>query len=419
MTLPTTDLHPLSSQQQRMIDFIAGPTDSYYLQLDAFVLQGDVSPQALRTALVHVLDRHDILRAAYPVGQPGYRVLDTGDALIDLIHTEISAGTYSTTEEALEAGAESLRRPLVLASEPPLRTWLATLADGTWVLMIAGHHLALDAWSFMLFYEDLAAEYRAALDNSAPRARPQQYVRAQAAAGSAVLEGWSELLGRDYRSTRELAASADGPMGPGLVLRQSWDGLGARVAAVAKNLSATPFVIGAAAMMQALREVLEDDQVILGTAFAGRTTAAATEAMGYYSTTLFLGEDLSAHNSERDLVVALNRSLRSWHGAPRVQWEDLLAQHQAEDLYPIKFSFQPKELTERQLALPGVSARKVTLRRTVLNARRPVDLVVAYDRNAVSAAMTVRTDAVPEPTAQRLLDFFGGYLVAFADKYAS
>ncbi|MFF4815461.1 condensation domain-containing protein [Kitasatospora sp. NPDC001309] len=413
-TTPAT-VHPLSPQQRRMLEFIGGRVDSYYLMVEAFVLKGDLDVRALRQAVGHVLDRHEVLRSAFPADQDGYRTIGAASELIDRIWTEASGGNFASADEALAAGLDTAARPMDLDGEPPLRMWLTRLRSDEAVLIVCGHHLVFDAWTFMLFYEDLAAEYRAVTTGGRPRRVPPQYPDAQAPHDDTALDGWSELLGRRYRGIRALDAAAETPKGPGAVHRRVWPGLSAGVVAAAKNHSVTPFVLASVAMLQALSDVLGDQEVLFGSAYAGRTTAASANALGYYSTTLFVGEDLGAHASVAELISSVGSGLKQWHHGARIQWEDLLARYDAEDLYPVKFAFQPKELAERQLKLPGIGTSRIAGPNTAPSARRPVDLIGSYDADAVTVSMTARTDVLTEDQATALIDAFGERLTALAE----
>ncbi|MEV7020608.1 condensation domain-containing protein [Kitasatospora sp. NPDC093558] len=408
-------VHPLSPQQLRMLEFIGGRTDSYYLMVEAFVLKGELDVDALRQAVLRVLDRHEVLRSVYPAGQDGYRTTGSGTDLIDRIWTEAPGGNFASADEALAAGLDTATRPMSLDVEPPLRMWLTRLDPAEAVLIVCGHHLVFDAWTFMLFYEDLAAEYRAITTGGKSRRLPPQYAEAQAPQDERALDGWSVLFGRQYRRTRELDAAAEAPKGPGAVHRRVWPGLSAGVVGAARRHSVTPFVIASVAMLQALADVLGDQEAVFGSAYAGRTTAASANALGYYSTTLFVGEDLSAYQSADELIASVNSGLKRWHHCARIQWEDLLAHYDADDLYPVKFAFQPKELAERQLKLPGIETSRTSRKKANLSARRPVNFIGSYDADAVSVSMITRTDALTDEQAAALIDGFGRHLAALAE----
>ena len=392
----------LTTQQERMRAFIGGMQDTYYLMIESFVLRGSLDRAALQRAVTEVLARHDVCRAVYPT-DGGYRVAGSAQELIGTVWADGGAGL--TTGEALRAGLAHCSRPLTLDREPPLRFWVAEVAADEHVVVIAGHHLVFDAWTFMLFYEELAMAYRGeALPD------PVQYADAQPPSDPAALDGWDGLFCPGYRRTRALAASvASVPKGPAVVHRRQWPGLTKRVTAAAKHYRVTPFVIGSVAFARALADILGDSEVIFGSAYAGRTSPAAASALGYYSTTLFVGVDLAGRDTA-DLAGTVRDDLRRWHRTPRIQWEDLLTRYRAEDLYPVKFAFQPTEMAERKLQLPHVSTEKVHQERPDVTARRPVDLIASYDADGVTASMTARTDGLSRTEAEALVDGFGAYL---------
>jgi hypothetical protein len=266
----------------------------------------------------------------------------------------------------------------------------------------------------MLFYEDWAAEYRALGSGQAARRVPAQYAEAQPGKNAPQLEEWATLLNRPYRAIRALSAAADAPKGPGIVHRRAWPGLTAAVESAAKRFSVTPFVVASAAMLRSIADVFGDTEAIFGSAYAGRTSAAAANALGYYSTSLFVGADLAIHDTAERLVRHLHDELRRWHNAPRIQWEDLLDEHDARDVYALKFAFQPVDLAERKLLLPGADTTKLRREKSNLTARRPVDLIGTYNRTDVTASMIVRADVVAEHDAEKLIDQFGHRLAELA-----
>lgn len=402
----STNEFPITSQQVAMLDFIDGRTDDYYLMVEAFHLRGPIDIAVLRDSVVSVVLRHEVLRAVFPADSALYRVLPLADDMISDLFT-VSEGHTTSVPEALAAGVAHVSTAIALDEQPPFRIWVCPVDAESTVIAIGGHHLVFDAWSFMLFYEDLAAEYKRIRDSGPERPTPPQYTSARPAQAP-PLDGWSDLFDRPYKGIRELQASAATPKGAAAMLRRTWSDFGNDVAVAAKGFGVTPYVLGAAAMLSALAEMLDDKQVIMGTAYAGRASAASVNAMGYFSTTLFVGADLGG---EQDLVSGIDSILRQWHRAPRIQWEDLLDHYRARDVYPVKFSFQPTHLASPALVLDGAATER--LRPSGgggMVARRPIDVLVGYDAKNINAGLVYRTDAVDEPSAVALLDNFAQQL---------
>jgi hypothetical protein len=105
------------------------------------------------------------------------------------------------------------------------------------------------------------------------------------------------------------------------------------------------------------------------------------------------------------LVAHLNEQLRRWYRGPRVQWQPLLERYGAADAYAVKFALSPGDFARSGLSLDGLSVERLAPPADRL-ARRPLDLLAAYDDEAVTAYLTYRTDVVGREAAEGLLDRF-------------
>lgn len=402
-----------SVQQRAMIDFIDPVSDRYYLMTEVFRYAGTVRADALREATLRMLARHDVLRSLYRADGT-FVVPGTADAVIDEVFWILEGP--SRVSEAVAAIRESICCPMDLTRERPLRVRLWSSPDATeHVVGLAVHHLCADAWSQVLLHEGLAAAYtEASSGDPAALPTPGQYrdLATISEAGPEALDAWASMLRRPYRGVCEIQARAVDRRGPGSVVVREWAGLAPAVKSAAKEHRVTPFVIGASAFLVALGDVLGDPEVIIGSALAGRTSPAAAESIGYFATSMFLGVDVSAGRSV--VIEQVARSVRSWTTGPRIQWEALLSAHEAEDLYPFKFAFQPEHLANRRLRIPGATVVPVHAGAVVDSARRPFDCIASYDRTSVQLQATFRTDVFDRPQAERLIDRFGDELRAVA-----
>jgi hypothetical protein len=394
---------PLAVQQQLMLDFIGTRVDDSYLNVEAFHVRGRLDIGRLRQALCAVLERHEVLRARFPSGRPVYEVLPMSAELIDRVFRW--APDALTLADAVAAGTSWVGRPMALDQEPPLRMWVCRVASEDTAVLFGGHYLVFDAWSFMLFYEDLAAEYEHPADDP-ERSRPPQYACVDAGANTSDTEDWSELFDREYRALRDLDRQATTRTGPAGVLRHSWDDLGEGLRTAARVSGVTPFVVGAAAMLGALSDLLGDPEVIVGSAYAGRATAASVRAIGYFATTIFFSADLDAPGGSAALLRRINDQLRRWHTSPRVQWQPLLARYQAADTHPAKFAFLPMDFARPQLVLDGLPTERLAPT-AVRTARRPIDLLAGYDSTTITATLTYRRDVLDPDAAHTLVNRFG------------
>jgi condensation domain-containing protein len=399
---PEPGQRPLTVQQRAMLDFIGTRVDDYYINLEAFHACGPFDLSAFRGALSAVVARHEAIRSIFPARGDCREVLPATDGLTDsiLLVTRDVPGVAS----AIRAGAAWAGAAMALDRRPALRVWIGRIGPADTVLVFAGHYLVFDAWSFMLFYEDLAVQYGRARGGGHPVKPAPQYGDVLFESSPGALDGWSGLFGRPYVKLRELRRRTPSRLGPGnvLVRRGAVDG---SVEEAAKAWRVSPFVLGAAAMLRTVSDTLHDSQVIIGSAHAGRMTADAVRAIGYAATTIFLGADLARTTAAGELIKQLNDQLMRWHGGERIQWQPLLEHYRATDAYAVKFAFQPDSFARPQLTLEGLSTERLRLP-PATTARRPVDLLAAYGDGVVTAQLRYRTDVVPGPAAEHLLDRF-------------
>ena len=390
---------PLTVQQRAMLDFIGTRTDSYYLNVEVFLVSGPLDLAALRQAVSAVVGRHETIRSTFPHDGAVYRVLPASDALVDRVWC-VDDGVTSVAEAVVE-GTRWAGAPLHLDRQLPLRFWVGRVDAATTVLVIGGHYLVFDAWSLMLLYEEIAAGYRA----TEARGPAPQYHDVVGAPAEPALDGWSDLFDRPCTGARELYHRATTPLGPCETLRCDSRSVGTAVTVAAKTHRVTPYVLGAAAMLLALSDLLDDPQVLVGSAYAGRVSAGSARVIGYLATTIFVGADLAAAGGVDRLVASLNQQLRRWYRGPRVQWQPLLERYGAVDTYAAKFALLPGDFARPGLSLEGVSVERLEPPAD-RSARRPLNLLAAYDDQSVTARLTYRTDVVDRGAAEGLLDRF-------------
>ncbi|PZS11642.1 MAG: non-ribosomal peptide synthetase, partial [Pseudonocardiales bacterium] len=163
------DPMPLSFAQRRLwfLHQMEGPSATYHMPL-ALRLRGTLDRPALHAALGDVLDRHDTLRTVFPQldGVPYQQILDP-----QATHPPLAITPTSETELS-ETLAVAARRGFDLATEPPIRAELFTLAPNEHVLLLVIHHIAADGWSMGPLSADLAAAYTARRQGQAPQWAP-------------------------------------------------------------------------------------------------------------------------------------------------------------------------------------------------------------------------------------------------------
>ncbi|MBD0689284.1 non-ribosomal peptide synthetase [Streptomyces sp. CBMA123] len=177
---PVTGDAPLTPVQHWLFDTLDGDPARLTQSL-AFRLAPDTDEALLRAALAAVLDQHDALRLRYqPLGDGRWRQHGAAPGQAPALSTH-RPGTGAEVERLREQLAEGFD----LAAGPLLRAALCRLPDDPHpVLLLAAHHLVVDAVSWRLILEDLDTAHRALKAGRQPDLGPK----------STSFRAWAEQL---------------------------------------------------------------------------------------------------------------------------------------------------------------------------------------------------------------------------------
>jgi amino acid adenylation domain-containing protein/non-ribosomal peptide synthase protein (TIGR01720 family) len=166
---------PLTPVQHWLFDTLTGDA-ARLTQAVSFQLAADTDESLLRAALAAVLEQHDALRLRFePVGPGQWRQHGTapGDPPRLRVH-DLPDDTPEGSARTLRALADDLAEGFDLAAGPLLRGALCRLGgDRRPVLLLAAHHLVVDAVSWRLLLEDLDSAYRALRAGDQPDLGPK------------------------------------------------------------------------------------------------------------------------------------------------------------------------------------------------------------------------------------------------------
>jgi len=165
------DPGPVAANQQGLwlIHQLAPDSAAYHLAFSARVL-GEVDVDVLREAFQILVDRHEALRTGYgvgPDGEPERRV--QGRAPVEL-GVDAVAGDEQEVRSAVES---AYREPFDLEAPPLLRAHLFTTSPDESVLLVVGHHIAIDGQSLFLLVDEFVQLYAALAEGSPLPARAE------------------------------------------------------------------------------------------------------------------------------------------------------------------------------------------------------------------------------------------------------
>ncbi|MFF2775409.1 amino acid adenylation domain-containing protein [Streptomyces sp. NPDC058052] len=348
---PRPEVVPLSAAQQRLwfLDQAEEPSASYHVPL-ALRLRGPVDADALRRAVDDVTGRHEALRTVFPTtdGEPRQHVLDSAAGAPG----GGPAGWHTapcTAEDLPRALHDASVHRFDLASEPPLRATLLTVADDDHVLLLVCHHIAADGWSLAPLTRDLATAYAARRDGRVPEWTPlpvqyadytlwqrallgdeddpQSPARRQLDHWRAALAGAPDQIALPADRPRPAVASHRGDSVP-LALDA---GLHGRLLDLARRDGCTLFMVVQAGLAALLTRLGAGTDIPLGTPVAGRPDEALDDLVGFFVNTLVLRTDTSGDPTFRELLARVRETDLAAYAHQDVPFERLV-----EEVNPVR-----------------------------------------------------------------------------------
>ncbi|MET7767094.1 amino acid adenylation domain-containing protein [Nocardia sp. NPDC005366] len=437
------DRIPLSPAQQRMwvLNQLEPGSPAYNIAV-ALRLTGELDTEAMRLALADVVARHESLRTMYPADADGPRQVVVG--------VEVAAPTLRPVDADSPAALRDRIAELAgvgfdLATEPPLRVGLFRVHDDSsqeggppvHVVVLVVHHISADGTSMAPLATDLMTAYaaRAAGVETDMPALPVQY---------ADFALWHrELLG-DESDPESLAARqigywtdsltgapdllelpADRPR-PAVQSMHSADlaftvdpALHRGVADLAAAADVSLFMVVHAALAVLLARLGGTDDVVVGTAVAGRGEAALDGVVGMFVNTLALRTPVDPNAGFREFLGRVRASDLDAFANADVPFERLvqvLNPARSTAHHPIfQVSLSLQNFVEPVLELPGLRIEVEDLDRDAAQFDLTLDLRERFsgtDAAGLDGVLTYATDLFDAATVAAFADRWQRVLAA-------
>jgi amino acid adenylation domain-containing protein len=283
----------------------------------AFHLEGALDLDVLQRCFDALVERHEILRTTYTVidGRPMQVIGSTSAVKLNVVDLRDHPAA-EREQEAQKVLKDESRFAFDLVNGPIMRPTVIRLSDTENILMLNLHHVATDGYSRTALFRDLSVFYDAFMDAGEPAlpTLPIQYAdyavwqRAWLDSGvaDAQLVYWqSKLAGAPSR----LDLPTDHPRPPvrsylGDHMSMMLD-MPARegLRSAARGSDATLFVAMLALFSTLLGRYAGQDDVVIGTPFAGRNRTELESMVGYFINPLALRVDLSGDPTFSELLV--------------------------------------------------------------------------------------------------------------------
>ncbi|HET6232844.1 MAG TPA: amino acid adenylation domain-containing protein [Longimicrobiaceae bacterium] len=334
---------PLSFAQQRLwlVDRLQ-PGGSAYNMGVSLRLSGPLDVPALERALDEIVRRHETLRTTFADADGSPVQVIAPHAPRGLPVVDLSASPEAESE-VRRLSAEEARAPFDLNAGPLFRTLLLRSSSTEHVLVLTMHHVVSDGWSMGVLLGELSALYPA-FEAGQPSPLPElplQYadhaVRQREQLAGAALERqaayWKEALSG---APAMLELPADRPRPPVQSMRGAAYAFplpaaaGARLAALAREEEATPFMALLAAWQLLLSMESGQDDVVVGTPIASRTRPELEGMIGFFANTLALRARIDARESFRALLLRVREATLGAYDHQDLPFEKLVEELQPE-----------------------------------------------------------------------------------------
>ncbi len=321
------DHYPQSSAQKRL--FFLGQFDnigtSYNIPA-AFKIEGRLDSYRFRAALDELVRRHEVLRTSF-------RLQDSEP--VQIVHPAIAieAESISLREWALDQVMVAFVRPFDLESPPLIRVCLVDGGENVQYLLFDIHHIISDGVSMSVLIRDFIALY----SGKALKPLNIQYrdfaLWQQDLVHSGVIAKqesyWLELYG-DLNSMSRLRLPYDFPMpdymdfaGDLYEFKLDAD-VTRRFQALERRLDVTLFMNLLAAFNVLLHHYSGQDDIIVGTAVAGRRHVDLQDIIGFFVNSLAMRNAPSPQKKFSDFVAEVKETTLQAFDNQDVQFEDLV-----------------------------------------------------------------------------------------------
>ncbi|TCJ89555.1 amino acid adenylation domain-containing protein [Nocardia alba] len=306
-----SDVWPLSPMQSGVYfhsTFDADAGDNYTVQT-MIGFTGAVDGERLRRAAAALVERHDILRAAFVETTNGPYQIVLDHVEIEFREIDLAGGGDARSPESIAAADAAAG--FDLSAPPLLRLTLIRLDARSFRLLVTNHHAILDGWSMPLLMRELLDYYGSPdhIDSAGPAPSYRDYLswlgrQDSAASKAAWAQAFSDVEA-PTRVSRDVAAV--GSVSAAEAVAELTADRFARLRRVAAEAAVTLNTTVAAAWALNLRVLTGETDVIFGSAVSGRPPELplVEQTLGMFLTTVPVRVPLEPTSTVRELLIGI------------------------------------------------------------------------------------------------------------------
>src|SRR6185312_6742285 len=419
-------LPPMSFAQQRLwfLDQLE-PGDAAYNLRAALRVSGKLNTEALTRTVSEISRRHQILRTTF-MSIDGHlvQVISAAQPLVIPIKDLSSLDHEEREAEANRLTNKEGNEPFDLAHGPLLRAKLLRLGVEEHVVLLTMHHIVSDAWSMGLLIKEVVTLYEA-YSHGEESPLPELTIQYSdfAAWQREWLQGeelerqlsyWRKQLGGELPVLKlpvdRARPAVQSHRGNRVVCRVS-----AEISAGLKELSqregATLFMTLLAAFQTLLHRYSGQDDIVVGSAVAGRNQPETEALIGFFINVLALRTDLSGEPTFVELLQRVKEVCLGAYAHQDMPFEKLVEELQTErdlsrsPLFQVAFGLQT--VPRQQLRLTGLELSQGGSEHTTAKYELSLTMV---ESNGLTGMLEFNTDLFDERSIERFGERFSELL---------
>jgi acyl-CoA synthetase (AMP-forming)/AMP-acid ligase II len=403
---------PASLGQQRLwlLDQINPGSPAYNVGV-IVRLKGPLDPSALQASFAALMERHESLRARFEVARGQVcQIFDVRP--ISVAHDQAVTSDFDTI---YRAAYKEAAKPFDLRAGPLLRAKLLRTEAAEQYLLLTIHQTIIDGWSLKLLFQELAEHYQGQTSGRPASIPPLQIRYGDYAAWQRewlqgeVLDGqmnfWRKELAGDLP---EINLPIDLPrpqiqtfLGDTQVHHLTAD-LSDALRQFAKEQGTTVFMALIAAYQMCLNRISGQDQVVIGTAIAGRGKTELEAIIGFFVNTVALRASFASNPSFSTLLSQIREKTLAAYEYQHAPFEKIV-----EEVQPARTS-KRSPIFQTWFgawdALPEQRAGELTIEpvRVFMPGAQFELSLFAIDRKEIELIWEYRTDLFLSATISRL-----------------
>ena len=425
--VPRDQTLPLSFAQQRVwfLDQL-DPNNSLYNIPHALRMRGELNVSALEHGLNEIVHRHEALRTTFASekGQP--RQVIAPSLTLRLGRVDLTASPEREREaRARQLAYDEGQQPFNLVQGPLIRATLVQMTSDDHIFCFTMHHSVSDAWSTAVLLDELSFLYEAFVAGKPSPLPPLEIQYADYAAWQrewlqreVLEEQLSYWRGKLQGAPPLLALPTDYPRpdvqttAAALVSIPFPRELAETLKEFNRLEGATLFMTLLTAYNALLSRLAQQEQIVVGTVVANRTSVETEKLIGFFANLLALRTDLSGKPTFRELLARVKETALGAYAHQDMPFDKLVEELQPERKLShnaiVQVLFAVQNVPKQRRELTGLELSKFEGELT--DAKFDLRLVVVETTDGITGHWIYKTALFRAETVQQIARRFATLL---------